>query len=62
MVTDWNGNVPNPLALQIYAEAISRKGSPLQNCFGFTNGSVRPTQDLTLGKESFTMDTRECMG
>ena len=62
MVTDWNGNVPNPLALQIYAEAISRKGSPLQNCFGFTNGSVRPTQDLTLCKESFTMDTRECMG
>lgn len=62
IVTDWNGNVPNPLALQIYAEAISRKGSPLQNCFGFTNGSVRPTQDLTLGKESFTMDTRECMG
>ncbi len=41
LVTDWNRNVLNPAALQTYAEAISRKGSSLDNCFGFIDGTVR---------------------
>ena len=42
LVTDWNRNVLNAGALQTYAEAISRKGSPLDNCFGLIDGTVRP--------------------
>lgn len=34
--------VLNPPALQIYAQVISQRGSPLQNCFGFVGGTVRP--------------------
>ena len=29
-------------ALQNYADSISRKGAPLNNCFGFIDGTVRP--------------------
>ena len=42
LVTEWNGNMPSPAALQWFAESISRKGSPLNNCFGFIDGTVRP--------------------
>lgn len=31
-----------PHHLQQYADVISAKGSPLDNCFGFVNGTVRP--------------------
>ena len=34
--------VLNSPALQIYAQVISQRGSPLQNCFGFADGTVRP--------------------
>ena len=41
-LTSWN-NLPvlSPANLQLYAQAISRKGSPLKNCFGFVDGTVR---------------------
>lgn len=42
LVTDWNRDVLAPAALQTYAEAVSRKGAPLDNCFGFIDGTVRP--------------------
>ena len=42
LVTDWHRNVLNLVALQTCAEAISRKGSPLQNCFYFIDGTARP--------------------
>lgn len=42
LVTEWNRNVLSPMGLQSYADAISRKGSPLDNCFGFIDGTVRP--------------------
>lgn len=42
LVTDWNRNVLNAAGLQTYAEAILRKGSPLDNCFGFVDRTVRP--------------------
>ena len=41
-IMNWNCAVLNPPALQIYAQVISQKGSPLQNCFGFVDGTVRP--------------------
>ena len=31
----------SPANLQLYSQAISRKGSPLKNCFGFVDGTVR---------------------
>ena len=50
LVTDWNRNVLTPVALQTYAEAVSRKGAPLQNCFGFIDGTVRPISRPGTGK------------
>ena len=41
-ITNWNDDILNPLALQTYADAISAKGAPLANCFGFVDGTVRP--------------------
>ena len=41
-ITQWNRDLLNPGALQRYAEAISGKGGPLNNCFGFVDGTVRP--------------------
>ena len=38
--------VLNSPALQIYAQVISQRGSPLQNCFGFVDGTVRPIAKL----------------
>lgn len=34
LVTDWNRDVLAPAALQTHVEAVSRKGAPLDNCFG----------------------------
>ena len=36
-ITDWN-----PPALQTYADCIHPHGAPLNNCFGFIDGTVRP--------------------
>ncbi|XP_073238052.1 uncharacterized protein [Porites lutea] len=41
-ITQWNHNVLNPAALQIYSNVISGKGAALHNCFGFVDGTVRP--------------------
>ena len=42
LITQWNHNVLNPAALQIYSNAIADKGAALHNCFGFVDGTVRP--------------------
>ena len=42
LITQWNGNISNPRALQSYVDSISRKEAPLNNCFGFVDRSVRP--------------------
>ena len=34
-LTQWNNQVMDPNHLQQYADVISAKGSPLDNCFGF---------------------------
>ena len=41
-LTQWNNLLLNPAALQRYADAIARKGAPLENYFGFVDGTVRP--------------------
>lgn len=41
-ITQWNNTVMSPAQLQVYANAVSAKGSPLDNCFGFIDGTVRP--------------------
>ncbi|PFX24965.1 Protein PRY1 [Stylophora pistillata] len=41
-LTAWNHTLMSPPLLQRYADAIQRKGSPLPNCFGFIDGTVRP--------------------
>ena len=35
-------SVLNPHSREIYSNAITAKGSPLDNCFGFIDGTVRP--------------------
>ena len=40
-ITAWNQAILNPLALQQYADAVSDKGTALNNCFGFVDGTVR---------------------
>jgi len=49
LVTEWNRDVLSSLALQQYAEAISRKGSPLNNCFSSWMGQL--DQSLDLGRD-----------
>ena len=41
-ILEWNDTILNPQALEEYAHAISNRGSPLKNCFGFIDGTVRP--------------------
>ena len=41
-LAQWNNQVMDPNHLQQYADAISAKGTPLDNCFGFVDGTVRP--------------------
>jgi len=41
-LTQWNNTLLNPPLLESYARAIYSKGSPLLNCFGFIDGTVRP--------------------
>ena len=42
LISEWNETILNPVALQSYAGTIARKGAPLNNCFGFVDGTVRP--------------------
>ena len=41
-ITEWNDDVLNTNCLERYAAAIHAKGSALNNCFGFVDGTVRP--------------------
>ena len=44
----------DPLALQRYDNAVAQTGAPLQNCFGFIDGTARPiAQGLTPMSELF---------
>ena len=41
-VTEWNQDILAPVKLQTYVDAITARGAPLENCFGFVDGTVRP--------------------
>ena len=41
-ITHWNPAILDPDHLEMYAAAITSRGSPLYNCFGFIDGTVRP--------------------
>ena len=40
-LTSWNQAFLAPPFLESYAQAVERQGSPLKNCFGFIDGTVR---------------------
>ena len=41
-ITRWNDALLNPILFETNAQGIHQKGSPLTNCFGFIDGTVRP--------------------
>ena len=41
-LTQWNLDILSPDHLEMYMAAITSRGSPLENCFGVINGTVRP--------------------
>lgn len=41
-LTWWNLVILNPDHLELYTAAITLRGSPLDNCLGFFNGTVWP--------------------
>ena len=41
-LTEWNHQILNPEALEMYARAISDKGAGLIICFGYVDETVRP--------------------
>ena len=41
-LTSWNQRFLSPANLQEYPNAIARQGSPLSNCCGLIDGTVRP--------------------
>ena len=41
-ISQWNHDILSPPLLQEYADVIHAKGAPLENCFGFIDGTVRP--------------------
>ena len=41
-LTQWDNTLLNPPLLESYVRATDSKGSPLPNCFGFIDGTVRP--------------------
>ena len=42
LLRDFNQSWLAPANLEIFANAIHLKGAPLQNCWGFVDGTVRP--------------------
>ena len=63
IITYCNNAVPSPPQLQVYADAISECGAPLENCFGFIDGTVRPIcrPGQNQRGEWFVMATKGCM-
>ena len=41
-ISQWNDDILKPYLLQEYADVINAKGAPIENCFGFIDGTVRP--------------------
>ena len=61
LLTQWNQDLLNPGALQRYADAISGKGTPLDNVLVSSMGQCDPFQDLVNIREVFIMDMKGSM-
>ena len=55
LITQWNQDLLNPVALQRYADAISGKGAPLTTVLVSWMEQSDPFQDLVNIKELFIM-------
>ena len=42
LIQRWNHQLLRPRNLKYYAVVVHKKGAPLDNCFGFVDGTVRP--------------------
>ena len=40
-VLNWNHDLLSPANLQMYVDAVTAKGAPLDNCFGFIDETIR---------------------
>lgn len=60
-ILQWNHALLSPPKLEEYANAVTRKGAPLHNCFGFVDGTVRPFPSQARIREYSTMDTNVYM-
>ena len=60
-ITRCNDTLLNIALLETYARPIQQNGSPLLNCFGFIDGTVRLICDLTKTKGLCTMGISEYM-
>lgn len=58
-LTQWNNQVMDPNHLQQYADVISAKGSPLDNCFGFVDGTVSTHKSPRTASEGCIQWTQE---
>ena len=54
-MTQWTNALMNPPQLQRYADAIAAQGAPLDNCFGFVDGTVRPMRVQALKFQSVAL-------
>ena len=41
-ILQWNHQQLSQANLERFAEVVHRKGAPLNNCFAFVNGTIRP--------------------
>ena len=41
-LSSWNQSLLAPQQLQLYADVMHENGSPLESCFGFVDGTIRP--------------------
>lgn len=42
LIDTFNHRLLSPVNLQVYAQVIANNGAPLENCWGFVDGTVRP--------------------
>ena len=60
-IADWNLPLLNPPALQTYADCIHQHGAPLNNCFGFIDGTVRSIAKPETNQRILIMGTKGCI-
>jgi hypothetical protein len=49
---DWNHRLLTPERLDTYCKAVASRGSPLETCWGFIDGTLREISRPIYGQES----------